>query len=101
MRVWLPYASVAEAEARVGHHDGIEITVLGDDAGLAATAGEVAYVAVPNYAALEVWGRVSRHELPRLQVVQLGSAGYEHMIGVVGESVSIANAAGVHDAGTA
>ncbi len=101
MRVWLPYATVAEAEARVGRRDAVDITVLEDADELAATAGEVVFAAVPNYAALEVWARLATYSLPKLQVVQLGSAGYEHMVGVVPDSVSIANAAGVHDAGTA
>ncbi|HEY5483559.1 MAG TPA: NAD(P)-dependent oxidoreductase [Propionibacteriaceae bacterium] len=101
MRAWLPYDSLEAAEARVGHHNGVEITLLNDRAGLAATAGEVAFVALPNYEAVRVWEELQDVDKPVLQVVQLGSAGYEHMLGIVGDNVSIANAAGVHDAGTA
>lgn len=101
MRAWVPYASLAEAEARIGRHDGVELTVLGDAEGVAATAGEVAYIALPNFTAMRVWEDLRGLELPALQVVQLGSAGYEGMPALVGERVSIANAAGVHDAGTA
>lgn len=101
MRVWLPYASVAEAEARVGHHDGIEVTVLGDADGLAETATSVAYIALPNFTAMRVWQELQRFDLPSVRVVQLGSAGFEGMPELVGDRVSIANAAGVHDAGTA
>ena len=101
MRAWLPYDSLEAAEARVGRHRGVEITLLNDRAGLAATAGEVAFVALPNYEAVRVWEELRDLDKPLLQVVQLGSAGYEHMLGIVGDHVSIANAAGVHDAGTA
>jgi phosphoglycerate dehydrogenase-like enzyme len=101
MRVWLPYASVAEAETRVGNHAGIEVTVLSDADGLADTASDVAYIALPNFTAMRVWQELQRFDLPSLQVVQLGSAGFEGMPELVDHGVSIANAAGVHDAGTA
>jgi phosphoglycerate dehydrogenase-like enzyme len=39
--------------------------------------------------------------LPRLKVVQLPSAGYEHALGRVPPGVIVCNARGVHDAGTA
>lgn len=77
MKVWLPYASLAEAEARAGHHDGIEITVLDDADGLAQTAADVAYIALPNFTAMRVWKELQPFVLPALRVVQLGSAGYE------------------------
>jgi phosphoglycerate dehydrogenase-like enzyme len=101
MRAWLPYDSLEAAEARVGRHDGVEVTLLNDRAGLVASAAEVVFVAVPNYEAVRVWEELQDLDKPALQVVQLGSAGYEHMLGLVGDGVSIANAAGVHDAGTA
>lgn len=100
MRVWLPYASVDEAVARVGRPDGIEITVLEDREGLAETAQDVVFVALPNYTANLIWQQVTEHPVTRIQVVQLGSAGFENMVGVVPDTVSIANAAGVHDDGT-
>jgi phosphoglycerate dehydrogenase-like enzyme len=101
MRAWVPYGSLDEAEARIGHHDGVELTLLDDADGVASTAGEVAYVALPNFTAMRVWKELKRLDKPALQVVQLGSAGYEGMPALVPEGVSIANAAGVHDAGTA
>jgi len=101
MRAWVPYDSLAEAEARVGHHDGVELTLLSDADGLAATAAEVVYIALPNFTAMRVWQDLRHLDLPALRVVQLGSAGYEGMPDLVPDGVSIANAAGVHDAGTA
>jgi phosphoglycerate dehydrogenase-like enzyme len=101
MRAWVPYDSLDEAESRIGHHDGIELTRLNDPAGIAATAAEVTYIALPNFTAMRVWEDLRHLAMPALQVVQLGSAGYEGMPALVGDGVSIANAAGVHDAGTA
>ncbi len=101
MRAWVPYASLDEAYARLGRHDGVELTSLSDPRGLEDTADEVVFMALPNFTALEVWNELERLDKPALRVVQLGSAGYEHMLGLVADSVSIANAAGVHDAGTA
>jgi phosphoglycerate dehydrogenase-like enzyme len=101
MRAWVPYGSQDEAEARVGRHDGVELTLLSDADGLAATAAEVEYIALPNFTAMSVWKDLQELDLPALRVVQLGSAGYEGMPALVADGVSIANAAGVHDAGTA
>lgn len=101
MRAWVPYGSLDEAEARVGHHDGVELTLLNDPDGLAASAAEVVYIALPNFTAMSVWQELQHIDKPALKVVQLGSAGYEGMPALVGNGVAIANAAGVHDAGTA
>ena len=101
MRAWVPYDSLDEAEARIGRHDGVELTLLNDPDGLTATAAEVVYIALPNFTAMRVWEELRQLSMPALQVVQLGSAGYEGMPALVGDAVSIANAAGVHDAGTA
>jgi len=101
MRAWVPYDSLEEAEARIGRHDGVELTLLNDAEGLAETAGEVVYIALPNFTAMRDWHGLESLDLSSLRVVQLGSAGYEGMPALVGDRVSIANAAGVHDAGTA
>lgn len=101
MRAWVPYGSLDEAETRVGHHDGVELTLLNDPDGLAASAAEVVYIALPNFTAMSVWQELQHIDKPALKVVQLGSAGYEGMPALVGNGVAIANAAGVHDAGTA
>jgi len=101
MRAWVPYGSIEDAEARIGHHEGVELTTLNDPDGLAATAEEVVYIALPNFTAMRDWNELQHLDKPALKVVQLGSAGYEGMPDLVGDRVSIANAAGVHDAGTA
>jgi phosphoglycerate dehydrogenase-like enzyme len=101
MRAWVPYDSLEEAESRIGRHDGIDLTLLNDAEGLAATADEVVFIALPNFTATRVWDELQNLGMPSLRVVQLGSAGYEGMPALVGDRVSIANAAGVHDAGTA
>jgi len=101
MRAWLPYDSLEEAESRIGRRDGVELTLLNDAEGLAATAGQVVFIALPNFTAMRVWHELQSLDMPALRVVQIGSAGYEGMPALVGDGVSIANAAGVHDAGTA
>jgi len=100
MRVWLPYQSLAEAEARLGGWPaGIEVDVWGQGR-VPSSADEVVYLAVPNYAAVPVWDQIEA-AVPRLRWVQLGSAGFEHMLDRVPAEVGLCNAAGVHDAGTA
>lgn len=61
---------------------------------------EVDVVVVPNYAASpSLLARVGA--LPRLAVVQLPSAGYEHALPHLPPEVTVCNGRGVHDAGTA
>lgn len=61
---------------------------------------DVDVVVVPNYL---VGGRGYERlaHLPRLRVVQLPSAGYEHALPLLPAGLTVANGRGVHDAGTA
>ena len=61
---------------------------------------EVDVVVVPNYFVAREGFRVL-HDLPRLRVVQLPSAGYEHALPHLPRGVILCNGRGVHDAGTA
>jgi phosphoglycerate dehydrogenase-like enzyme len=61
---------------------------------------EVDVVVVPNYFVGREGFRVL-HALPRLRVVQLPSAGYEHALPHLPRGVILCNGRGVHDAGTA
>src|SRR5450756_2031602 len=66
----------------------------------ADVAAEVDVVVVPYYMADS--GILARlRALPRLRLVQLPSAGYEHALPHVPPGVIVCNARGVHDAGTA
>ena len=61
---------------------------------------DVDVVVVPNYgASRSLLARLDA--LPRLAVVQLPSAGYEHALAHIRPEVTVCNGRGVHDAGTA
>ncbi|MDR0283958.1 MAG: dihydrofolate reductase [Propionibacteriaceae bacterium] len=101
MKVWAPYASLDEALTRLGPLPaGIDLDVVGDDHVPATGADTVALLAVPNYSAKQVLALAFARPLPGLRWVQLASAGYEHVLDVIPDSIGICNAAGVHDAGT-
>jgi phosphoglycerate dehydrogenase-like enzyme len=101
VRVWLPYEGLAEAERRLGGIPaGIEVDCyLGDDA-WPDSVGEVELYVLPY---LKNAGQLlsRRAEMRRLRVVQTLTAGYETVEPAVPEGVTLATAAGVHDASTA
>lgn len=82
--------------------DGVRL-VLWDMTGPASAVvdpTEVDVVVVPHYGATPpVLGRLA--EVPRLRVVQLPSAGYEHALPFVPPGVVVCNGRTVHDSGTA
>jgi len=102
MMVWLPYDSVAEVTTRLGIlPEVVQFDVLADNR-LPISGGEVVeWVALPNYSAGKVVAQMNWDELPQLEWLQLGSAGFEHIIDQVPSRIGVCNAAGVHDAGTA
>ncbi|MGN6302154.1 MAG: 2-hydroxyacid dehydrogenase [Angustibacter sp.] len=62
-------------------------------------AGDVTVV-VPPYMGVGDWGPLLA-ALPRLQLVQTLTAGYETLVPLLPDGVALANAVGVHDASTA
>ena len=98
---WVPYADRAEAERRLGRiPDGLELDFYradGDD--LPGTIGDVAFYVLPYMKGTAVLDKVSG--MPRLEVVQTLTAGYEEFLPLVPGSVTLCNAAGLHDASTA
>ena len=98
---WVPYADRAEAERRLGRiPDGLELDFYradGDE--LPDTIGEVAFYVLPYMKGTAVLDKVSG--MPRLEVVQTLTAGYEEFLPLVPDSVTLCNAAGLHDASTA
>lgn len=60
---------------------------------------EIRFVVMPYSGASRALGLVP--SLPRLEVVQLLSAGYEHVLDSIPDGVTLCNAAGVHDTSTA
>ena len=100
--VWLPYPTIEQAAAAVGHPDEVEIAVFpGPNAPIPDSADRVELIALPNAEGPASWQVIRDRDLPRLRLLQLGWAGYDHMLPVLPEGVSLANAGGVHDAGTA
>jgi phosphoglycerate dehydrogenase-like enzyme len=98
---WVPYADRAEAERRLGRiPDGLELDFYrADGDGLPDTIGEVAFYVLPYMKGTSVLDKVSG--MPRLEVVQTLTAGYEEFLPLVPDSVTLCNAAGLHDASTA
>jgi phosphoglycerate dehydrogenase-like enzyme len=98
---WVPYTGLAEAERRLGRiPDGLELDFYradGDD--FPATAGEVAFYVLPYLKGTAVLDKVRR--MPRLEVVQTLTAGYEDVLPLIPDRVTLCNAAGLHDASTA
>ena len=98
---WVPYAGLAEAERRLGRvPDGLELDFYradGDD--LPATADKVAFYVLPYMKGTAVLDKVS--QMPRLEVVQTLTAGYEDVLPLLPDRVTLCNAAGLHDTSTA
>jgi phosphoglycerate dehydrogenase-like enzyme len=98
---WVPYAGRDEAERRLGGvPDGLELDFYraeGDE--LPGTVGEVAFYVLPYMKGTRVLDKVS--EMPRLEVVQTLTAGYEDVLPLLPDQVTLCNAAGLHDASTA
>ena len=98
---WVPYANRAEAERRLGAiPDGLELDFYradGDE--WPGTAGEVAFYVLPYMKGPAVLARAA--EMPKLQVVQTLTAGYEEFLPLVPPGVTLCNAAGLHDTSTA
>ena len=99
LTITLPYRRLVDA---LGADPGrVRVVEWGLTEPLAAdVAAEVDVVVVPYYMADS--GILARlRALPRLRLVQLPSAGYEHALPHVPPGVIVCNARGVHDAGTA
>jgi len=78
----------------------VEVTVWDLQGPLTVAAEQAPVLVVPPY----MGGTAGLHrlaEVPRLEVVQLLSAGYEAYLPHVPQGVTLANAAGVHDTSTA
>jgi len=98
---WVPYADRAEAERRLnGIPAGLELDFYraeGDE--FPGTIDEVAFYALPYMKGPAVLARAA--EMPKLQVVQTLTAGYEEFLPLVPPGVTLCNAAGLHDTSTA
>jgi phosphoglycerate dehydrogenase-like enzyme len=98
---WLPYASIQEAEQRLGGiPEGIEIDLYrADGDGWPDSIAEVEFYVLPYMKGEEVLDRVG--DMAQLKVIQTLTAGVENFLPHVPENVTLCNAAGVHDTSTA
>ena len=98
---WVPYADRAEAERRLnGIPAGLELDCYRADADeYPGTIDEVAFYVLPYMKGPAVLARAA--EMPKLQVVQTLTAGYEEFLPLVPPGVTLCNAAGLHDTSTA
>lgn len=99
----VPYASMREVEAHLGPLPaGIDYVLWpGFGAPWPVPLSQITFFAPLNQAgSAGSWvGRVP--EMTHLEVLQLGSAGFEHVLPVRRPELTICNAAGVHDSATA
>jgi hypothetical protein len=98
---WLPYASIQEAEQRLGGiPEGIEIDLYrADGDSWPDSIAEVEFYVLPYMKGEEVLDRVG--DMTQLKVIQTLTAGVENFLPHVPENVILCNAAGVHDTSTA
>lgn len=95
----VPYDSVEEATARLGAIEGVSYLPYPDAAVLPEGAEEADVLVQPYLSGLVSFAHLE--QLPRMRVVQLQTAGYEGVVELVPEHVTVCNATGVHDASTA
>ncbi|MEV0487856.1 2-hydroxyacid dehydrogenase [Streptomyces sp. NPDC050508] len=98
---WVPYADRAEAERRLGGiPDGLDLDFYRADGDkLPDSLDEVAFYVLPYLKGTSVLDKV--HHMPRLEAVQALTAGYEDVLPLLPDRVTLCNAAGLHDASTA
>ena len=98
---WVPYADRAEAERRLnGVPAGLELDFYRADADdFPGTIDEVAFYVLPYMKGPSVLSRAA--DMPKLQVVQTLTAGYEEFLPLVPPGATLCNAAGLHDTSTA
>ena len=103
MLVWVPTEQVAEAVADVA---GVQVEVVNldqaaadGDTTLPASAAKVQFCVLPFFPQEPALSALA--ELPELQVVQTQIAGIDRIRPWVPAGVTLCNARGAHDAGTA
>ena len=100
LAVSVPTQEIADALGDLG--EGVRVVVWdpSEEDAPPEYADEIALVCIPHYSGGGLlYGRIA--SLPRVRVIQIPSAGYEHALPFVPEGVALANARGVHDTRTA
>ena len=100
-RVWVPFPDKEAAEAALGPFpEGLDVDCFLAEGDWPDSAAEVELLVAPYmYPPTKVLARID--EMPKLQAVQLLSAGYDNYLPYLRPGMSLCNAAGVHDASTA
>ncbi len=103
---WLPYADRADAEASIGPlPEGIDVDFFtqddcnGVEVRWPRTLAEVEFLVLPYPNGSRALQRAA--EMPKLRVVQSQLAGYEDLVPLVPEGVSLCTGAGIHDTSAA
>jgi len=97
IRVWLPGPGWVTAMGGLPRGMVADVWTGGED--LPDSAGEVEFVVLPF--GMSPSGLAMLAKLPRLRVIQLMSAGAEHVLGYVPPGVTLCTARGAHDAAVA
>jgi phosphoglycerate dehydrogenase-like enzyme len=97
MLIWVPTAEAASAlDGLPGAH---VQQVAPDGSDLPASAAEVEFYVPPFFPALPAIAAM--HQMPRLSVVQVLTAGVDRLLARLPQGVTLCNARGAHDASTA
>ncbi len=97
-RVWLPDPPET-IEPLKTLPDGIEVDVWTGGDALPSTKDEVEFIVLPPGVTPDTLRKIA--SLPSLKVIQLNSAGAEHIRPYIPDRITLANARGAHDAATA
>ena len=98
---WVPYSGRAEAERRLGPIPaGVDLDFyLADGDALPGTIAEVAFYVLPYMKGAAVLEKAA--DMPKLQVVQTLTAGYDEFLPWLPAAATLCNATGLHDTSTA
>lgn len=97
--VWLPYGA-EEAEQKLGGlPEGLRVEAWTSAKELPGSPADVEFAVMPYMAGPGALDRIE--ELSSLKVLQLQSAGYENVVDLVPEGVTLCNGGGIHDTATA
>jgi len=100
MHVWLPFQDEDAALDAVGAMPkGVRFTCVDDPMNLPDERDDVVFWVLPNGVRPETFAQMA--DMPGLRAIQLGSAGYEHVLEHLPAGINVCNAGGVHDTAVA
>lgn len=97
MHIWVPYEEFVSDVEKVAAD--VNVAVYTGTGGVPPGIADVEFFVAPYATTADALGVTAR--MPRLRVMQLLSAGYEHAVPYLPSGVTLCNARGVHDASTA